>query len=90
MLCCISSGLKGFYGKKARLKNEITKRQHENYVQTEDKRQVGDCVNSVKFLLVDTIANFLESPDSHTERLSLEFNRQNVDESSSLENDNIS
>ncbi|XP_008295830.1 sodium channel modifier 1 [Stegastes partitus] len=32
-------GLKGFYGKKARLKNEITKRQHENFIQTEDSRQ---------------------------------------------------
>ncbi|XP_060905774.1 sodium channel modifier 1 isoform X2 [Labrus mixtus] len=32
-------GLKSFYGKKARLKNEITKRQHENYVQAEDERQ---------------------------------------------------
>uniref|UniRef100_A0A3Q0R1G9 Sodium channel modifier 1 n=1 Tax=Amphilophus citrinellus TaxID=61819 RepID=A0A3Q0R1G9_AMPCI len=32
-------GLKGFYGKKARLKNEITKRKHENYVQAEEKRQ---------------------------------------------------
>ncbi|XP_041649682.1 sodium channel modifier 1 isoform X2 [Cheilinus undulatus] len=32
-------GLKAFYGKKAQLKNEITKRQHENYVQAEDKRQ---------------------------------------------------
>ncbi|XP_073341032.1 sodium channel modifier 1 [Pagrus major] len=36
-------GLKGFYGKKARLKNEITKRRHENYVQTEDKRQEPSC-----------------------------------------------
>lgn len=32
-------GMKAFYGKKARLKNEITKRQHENYVQAEDTRQ---------------------------------------------------
>lgn len=32
-------GLKGFYGKKARLKNEITKRKHENYIQAEEKRQ---------------------------------------------------
>lgn len=32
-------GLKAFYGKKARLKNEITKRQHENYVEAEEKRQ---------------------------------------------------
>ncbi|XP_063341760.1 sodium channel modifier 1 [Pelmatolapia mariae] len=32
-------GLKAFYGKKARLKTEITKRQHENYVQAEEKRQ---------------------------------------------------
>ncbi|XP_074540416.1 sodium channel modifier 1 [Halichoeres trimaculatus] len=32
-------GLKSFYGKKARLKNEITKRQHETYVQSEDKGQ---------------------------------------------------
>lgn len=36
-------GLKAFYGKKARLKNEMTKRHHENYVQTEDTKQVGDC-----------------------------------------------
>ncbi|XP_019126122.2 sodium channel modifier 1 isoform X1 [Larimichthys crocea] len=36
-------GLKSFYGKKARLKNEITKRQHENYVQTEDTRQEPSC-----------------------------------------------
>ncbi|XP_059196186.1 sodium channel modifier 1 [Centropristis striata] len=36
-------GLKAFYGKKARLKNEITKRQHENYVQTEDTRQEPSC-----------------------------------------------
>ncbi|XP_034030259.1 sodium channel modifier 1 [Thalassophryne amazonica] len=32
-------GLKRFYGKKAQLKNEITKRQHEKYVQAEDRRQ---------------------------------------------------
>ncbi|XP_040901065.1 sodium channel modifier 1 isoform X3 [Toxotes jaculatrix] len=32
-------GLKAFYCKKAQLKNEITKRQHETYVQAEDKRQ---------------------------------------------------
>lgn len=32
-------GLKSFYGKKAQLKNEITKRQHENYVRAEDTRQ---------------------------------------------------
>ncbi|KAM9353323.1 sodium channel modifier 1 [Symphorus nematophorus] len=32
-------GLKAFYGKKAQLKNEIAKRQHENYVQKEDTRQ---------------------------------------------------
>ncbi|XP_026226239.1 sodium channel modifier 1 [Anabas testudineus] len=32
-------GLKAFYGKKTRLKNELTKRQHENYVQAEDSRQ---------------------------------------------------
>ncbi|XP_075995801.1 sodium channel modifier 1 [Genypterus blacodes] len=32
-------GLKSFYGKKARLKNEITKRQHERYVQAEDGGQ---------------------------------------------------
>ncbi|XP_029927638.1 sodium channel modifier 1 isoform X2 [Myripristis murdjan] len=32
-------GLKRFYGKKTQLKNEITKRQHENYVQAEDGRQ---------------------------------------------------
>ncbi|XP_037532052.1 sodium channel modifier 1 [Nematolebias whitei] len=29
-------GLKAFYGKKAKLKNEITKRQHDNYIQAED------------------------------------------------------
>uniref|UniRef100_A0A4W6CDH5 Sodium channel modifier 1 n=1 Tax=Lates calcarifer TaxID=8187 RepID=A0A4W6CDH5_LATCA len=32
-------GLKAFYGKKARLRNEITKRQHENYIQDEDRGQ---------------------------------------------------
>ncbi|XP_054478418.1 sodium channel modifier 1 [Anoplopoma fimbria] len=32
-------GLKSFYGKKARLKNERTKRHHENYVKAEDTRQ---------------------------------------------------
>ncbi|XP_071391655.1 sodium channel modifier 1 isoform X1 [Centroberyx affinis] len=32
-------GLKRFYGKKTQLKNEITKRKHENYVQAEDSRQ---------------------------------------------------
>ncbi|XP_072249330.1 sodium channel modifier 1 [Leuresthes tenuis] len=32
-------GLKSFYGKKAKLKNEITKRQHENYIQAEDRQQ---------------------------------------------------
>nr|XP_020471156.1 sodium channel modifier 1 isoform X3 [Monopterus albus] len=32
-------GLKVFYGKKAALQNEITKRQHENYVQVEDTGQ---------------------------------------------------
>ncbi|XP_029306638.1 sodium channel modifier 1 [Cottoperca gobio] len=32
-------GLKAFYGKKARLKNEIAKRRHEDYVQAEDTRQ---------------------------------------------------
>ncbi|XP_026172369.1 sodium channel modifier 1 [Mastacembelus armatus] len=32
-------GLKAFYGKKAALKHEITKRQHENLVQAEDSRQ---------------------------------------------------
>ncbi|KAL7394026.1 hypothetical protein ABVT39_019484 [Epinephelus coioides] len=32
-------GLKAFYGKKARLKNEVTKRQHEKYVQSEDTGQ---------------------------------------------------
>ncbi|XP_035527798.1 sodium channel modifier 1 isoform X2 [Morone saxatilis] len=36
-------GLKAFYGKKARLRNEITKRKHENYVQTEDTRQEPSC-----------------------------------------------
>ncbi|XP_034410389.1 sodium channel modifier 1 [Cyclopterus lumpus] len=32
-------GLKAFYGKKARLKNEKTKRLHEDYVRAEDSRQ---------------------------------------------------
>ncbi|XP_053182270.1 sodium channel modifier 1 [Scomber japonicus] len=32
-------GLKTFYGKKARLKNEITKRQHELFVQAEDREE---------------------------------------------------
>ncbi|XP_051813038.1 sodium channel modifier 1 isoform X2 [Acanthochromis polyacanthus] len=32
-------GLKAFYGKKAQLRNEITKRRHENYVEAEDSRQ---------------------------------------------------
>lgn len=32
-------GLKSFYGKKARLKNEITKRQQENFVQAEDRKE---------------------------------------------------
>ncbi|XP_047454750.1 sodium channel modifier 1 isoform X2 [Mugil cephalus] len=32
-------GLKAFYGKKTKLKNEITKRQHETYVQAEDGKQ---------------------------------------------------
>ncbi|XP_070767583.1 sodium channel modifier 1 [Enoplosus armatus] len=36
-------GLKSFYGKKAQLKNEITKRKHENYVQTEDRGQEPSC-----------------------------------------------
>uniref|UniRef100_A0A8C4GUJ8 Sodium channel modifier 1 n=1 Tax=Dicentrarchus labrax TaxID=13489 RepID=A0A8C4GUJ8_DICLA len=36
-------GLKAFYGKKARLRNEITKRKHENYVQAEDTRQEPSC-----------------------------------------------
>nr|XP_046256352.1 sodium channel modifier 1 [Scatophagus argus] len=36
-------GLKAFYGKKAQLKNEIIKRQHENYVKMEDKRQEPSC-----------------------------------------------
>lgn len=44
IVCCVFySGLKAFYGKKARLKTEITKRQHENYVQVEEKRQVSNC-----------------------------------------------
>lgn len=44
IVCCVFySGLKAFYGKKARLKTEITKRQHENYVQAEEKRQVSNC-----------------------------------------------
>ena len=38
----ICSGLKTFYGKKARLKNEITKRQHELFVQAEDREEVGE------------------------------------------------
>uniref|UniRef100_A0A8D3CU13 Sodium channel modifier 1 n=1 Tax=Scophthalmus maximus TaxID=52904 RepID=A0A8D3CU13_SCOMX len=32
-------GLKSFYGRKTRLKNEIAKRQHEKYVQLEDRSQ---------------------------------------------------
>lgn len=32
-------GLKAFYGKKAKLKNEISKRQHENYIQSEERVQ---------------------------------------------------
>lgn len=32
-------GLKRFYGKKAQLKNEIAKRKHENYLQTEESTQ---------------------------------------------------
>ncbi|XP_071325119.1 sodium channel modifier 1 [Trachinotus anak] len=32
-------GLKAFYGKKARMKNEMTKRQHENFIQAEDRAQ---------------------------------------------------
>ncbi|TWW79762.1 sodium channel modifier 1 [Takifugu flavidus] len=32
-------GLKSFYGKKAKLKNEIAKRKHEHYVQNEDTAQ---------------------------------------------------
>ncbi|KAI3360739.1 hypothetical protein L3Q82_012975 [Scortum barcoo] len=36
------AGLKSFYGKKAQLKNEITKRKHENYIKAEDSRQVSN------------------------------------------------
>ncbi|KAM8870920.1 sodium channel modifier 1 [Spinachia spinachia] len=36
-------GLKAFYGKKARLKNERTKRHHEDSVQAEDTRQEPSC-----------------------------------------------
>ncbi|XP_072316664.1 sodium channel modifier 1 [Eucyclogobius newberryi] len=32
-------GLRRFYGKKARLKNEIAKRKHENYIQSEENSQ---------------------------------------------------
>ncbi|XP_043972496.1 sodium channel modifier 1 isoform X1 [Gambusia affinis] len=32
-------GLRAFYGKKAKLKNEISKRQHENYIQSEERQQ---------------------------------------------------
>ncbi|RVE63181.1 hypothetical protein OJAV_G00163640 [Oryzias javanicus] len=32
-------GLKGFYGKKSKLKNEIRKRKHENYVKAEDQQE---------------------------------------------------
>ena len=39
-LCSIFSGLKLFYGKKTRLKNEITKRRQEDSVQAEDAGQV--------------------------------------------------
>ncbi|XP_028984721.1 sodium channel modifier 1 isoform X2 [Betta splendens] len=42
------AGLKAFYGKKSQLKNEITKRQHINYVQAEDSRQ--ECSSSAPLL----------------------------------------
>ncbi|XP_008322041.1 sodium channel modifier 1 [Cynoglossus semilaevis] len=32
-------GLKSHYGRKTQLKNEITKRKHENYIQAEDRKQ---------------------------------------------------
>ncbi|MEQ2300678.1 hypothetical protein AMECASPLE_028223 [Ameca splendens] len=32
-------GLKAFYGKKSKLKNEISKRRHENYIQSEERQQ---------------------------------------------------
>lgn len=52
-------GLKAFYGKKTQLKNEIRKRQHENYVQSEEKREVGNgfCVrlrNLSRILVIQT------------------------------------
>lgn len=56
------SGLKSFYGKKARLKNEITKRQHENYILAEDKSQVGVCVFALFCLLPEqTLQNLFMS-----------------------------
>lgn len=36
-------GLKRFYGKKTELKNEMTKRKHEDYVQHEDNVQEASC-----------------------------------------------
>lgn len=40
-LRAVCLGLKRFYGKKTELKNEVTKRKHEEYVQHEDRDQVG-------------------------------------------------
>lgn len=40
LFCFCFLGLKSFYGKKSKLKNEIAKRKHENYVKEEDQ-QVG-------------------------------------------------
>uniref|UniRef100_A0A3Q4AHL7 Sodium channel modifier 1 n=1 Tax=Mola mola TaxID=94237 RepID=A0A3Q4AHL7_MOLML len=36
-------GLKAFYGKKGQLKNEMAKRQHENYIKHKDKTQEPSC-----------------------------------------------
>lgn len=65
------SGLKAFYGKKAKLKNEISKRQHENYIQSEERQQVGG------FLHVHSV---LCSPLSHNilTLLGSSFNSQSL------------
>ncbi|KAG7475778.1 hypothetical protein JOB18_037403 [Solea senegalensis] len=43
-------GLKSFYGRKSQLKNDITKRQHENYVQAEDRTQEASSSSSAPLL----------------------------------------
>ncbi|CAJ1063043.1 sodium channel modifier 1 [Xyrichtys novacula] len=47
-------GLKSFYGKKSQLKNEIAKRHHESYVQSEDKSQEPSSSSSSAPLLAQT------------------------------------